>query len=395
MKQLTILLMSFILLLGCKNEKTKSEESKKQTKEISQTQIEKKVRTETADKDINEKVLQTRKEKPVEIEDGKINLFYKKVHNAPNFSFTVEANNGEISTVKFYTRGGKDIWEFNRTTEIEGAVMGSYMTDLNKDGFKEFFIKIKPTDDSGNLHLIGFSSNSGISISDIYIRGTKELKERNSDKITIDENNIIREFRANGENLAYKYKLIEGEAGYILEAIKITEPKEVLKTGYTFDNFHILENRVGIFSKGMTIADVYNVLPKEQIKKTVGYGEFVDDTYDDYEIYDSNGKKILVLTPLENGDMNSKINRISILDGRFKTTLKIGLNSTFGDFKEKYPTHNIEPTMDYIALDLSTINAIFVINKTALQEGWWNGNGIDKSKIPSKAKFDGITIWWE
>lgn len=88
--------------------------------------------------------------------------------------------------------------------------------------------------------------------------------------------------------------------------IEIIKPKEIAKTsvikgkkadpikkptGYTFDNFHISENRVGIFSKGMTIFDVYNTIPKEQIKKKVGYGEFADDTYDDYEIYDSNGKK--------------------------------------------------------------------------------------------------------
>lgn len=191
-----------------------------------------------------------------------------------------------------------------------------------------------------------------------------------------------------------------------LESKEIEKKKEMSKTDikkeplkkpsvYTFDNFHISENRVGIFSKGMTINDVYNSIPKEQIKKTVGYGEFADDTYDNYEIFDSNGKKILVLTPKQNGSTNSKINRISILDSRFKTTEKIGLNSTFGDLKKHYSTDKISPDMEHIILDVNHINAWFSIKKSELEEGWWKGNGIDKTKIPDNAKFDGITIWWK
>jgi hypothetical protein len=191
-----------------------------------------------------------------------------------------------------------------------------------------------------------------------------------------------------------------------IKAKGIVEKNESIKTdlkekpakkpnGYTFDNFHISENRVGIFSKGMTINDVYNSIPKEQIKKTVGYGEFADDTYDDYEIYDSNGKKILILTPQQNGNTNSQINRISILDNRFKTTEEIGLNSTFGDIKQYYGFNEISPDMGHIILDVNHLNAWFSIKKSELEQGWWNGNGIDTSNIPDNAKFDGITIWWK
>lgn len=174
-----------------------------------------------------------------------------------------------------------------------------------------------------------------------------------------------------------------------------TEKKAKKLTGYTFDNFHISENRVGIFSKGMTISDVYNTIPKDQIKKKVGYGEFADDTFYDYEIYDSNGEKILILTPKQSGNTNSKINRILILDNRFQTTEKIGLNSTFGDLAKYYSTNKISPDMEHIVLDVNHINAWFTIKKTELQDGWWNEKGIDESKIPNTAKFDGISIWWK
>lgn len=208
------------------------------------------------------------------------------------------------------------------------------------------------------------------------------------------------------ELLQRELELTKKEQGSDSKEIEVTKQKEVDKTGiktepvikttrYTFENFHISETRVGIFSKGMTISDVYNTIPKEQIKKKVGYGEFADDTYDDYEIYDSNEKKILVLTPRQNGNTNSKINRISILDMRFKTTEKIGLNSTFGELAQSYSTDNISPDIEHVVLDVNHINAWFSIKKTELQDGWWNGNAIDKSKIPDNAKFDEITIWWK
>lgn len=175
------------------------------------------------------------------------------------------------------------------------------------------------------------------------------------------------------------------------------KPKEAIKmtASYTFDNFHISENRVGIFSKGMTIADLYNTIPKEQIKKKVGYGEFADDTYDDYEIYDSDGKKLLIVTPEQNGNTASKINRVSIVDSRFKTTEKIGLGSTFGALAKNYTMDDISPIMDHILLEIGHINARFTINKTELKDGWWNEKRIDISKIPDTAKFDEIVIWWD
>ncbi len=212
------------------------------------------------------------------------------------------------------------------------------------------------------------------------------------------------------ELLQRELKLTKKEQNSDSKEVEISKPKVVTKTvvkaekksepikkstGYTFENFQISENRVGIFSKGMTILDIYNTIPKEQIKKKVGYGEFADDTYDDYEIYDSNGKKILIITSKQSGNTNSKINRVSILDNRFKTTEKIGLNSTYGDLTKYYSTNKISPDMEHIVLDVNHINAWFSIKKTELQEGWWNGSGIDKTKIPNKAKFDGITIWWE
>ena len=70
------------------------------------------------------------------------------------------------------------------------------------------------------------------------------------------------------------------------------------------------------------------------------------------------------------------------------------MNSTFGDLQKNYSTDKISWYKEQIFLNIEHINASFSIKKTELQDGWWNGKGIDKSKIPNTAKFDGITVFW-
>ncbi|MCH2021963.1 MAG: hypothetical protein MK207_05730 [Saprospiraceae bacterium] len=163
----------------------------------------------------------------------------------------------------------------------------------------------------------------------------------------------------------------------------------------TSEQYLITTNSVGVFSKEMTISDVYKIIPKDQIKIKISTGEFEEDNYEDYEIYDSTGAKILILTPKKNGDLSSKINRILILDNRYKTKENIGLNSTYGDLAKHYSTNKIYTDMDHIVIETADINAWFSIKKSDLLDGWWDGNGIDRSKIPKTAKFDQLSIWWQ
>ena len=163
----------------------------------------------------------------------------------------------------------------------------------------------------------------------------------------------------------------------------------------TSEQYLITTNSVGVFSKEMTISDVYKIIPKDQIKIKISTGEFEEDNYEDYEIYDSTGAKILILTPKKNGDLSSKINRILILDNRYKTKENIGLNSTYADLAKHYSTNKIYTDMDHIVIETADINAWFSIKKSDLLDGWWDGNGIDRSKIPKTAKFDQLSIWWQ
>jgi len=143
---------------------------------------------------------------------------FTKTHNTKNYSLTIESDNREMSTIKIYTKGME--YEFNETIEVEGQVIDTYMADLNQDGFKEFYIKFSQTDDSGNIGLLGFISNRGKSISMIEVEEPTDLRDVNTDKLIIENDKIIREFKTNGEIVNYRYKLSLGEASYVLQPSK-------------------------------------------------------------------------------------------------------------------------------------------------------------------------------
>lgn len=143
---------------------------------------------------------------------------YSKTYDTGHYSITFESDNTEVSTLKITTKGIEN--EENNSLEIEGKVLETYMTDLNQDGFKEFFITVSPTDDSGNIDIIGIASNKGKSFSDIAINEPTELRDVNTDKLNFDTKSIVREFKSNGKIIKYNYYLTEGEAGYILTAKK-------------------------------------------------------------------------------------------------------------------------------------------------------------------------------
>ncbi|MDB4289729.1 hypothetical protein N9887_01465 [Flavobacteriaceae bacterium] len=161
------------------------------------------------------------------------------------------------------------------------------------------------------------------------------------------------------------------------------------------DSFLVTDISVGIFKKGMTVSDLLELVENDQIKKVVDHDGY-ENTYDDYQYYDSDQNHLLTLTPENQNDKNSKINRVLIIDKRYKTDQKVGLSSTYIDLKDCYLITNYEPDLEHIVLRVKELNAWFSINKSQLLENWWDDSRkrIDKSKIPDKATFDSFVIWW-
>ena len=141
---------------------------------------------------------------------------YTKSYDAGSYSFNVNAQNGETSQVTLTTTGLPN--EFSESFQIEGQVIRSAMTDLNEDGYKEFVLTIRPTDDSGNVDLRVFASNNDKSISMVTVSEPELVRDVNTDQLVVSAGRIERTFKSAGTSYRYSYDLKQGEAGYQLVA---------------------------------------------------------------------------------------------------------------------------------------------------------------------------------
>ena len=76
---------------------------------------------------------------------------------------------------------------------------------------------------------------------------------------------------------------------------------------YTISSTH-----VGSITRGTNIHQLYSIFPAKQIKLIKNKGGFFNQEFDDYNVYDNNGKLLFIATPEVAGDTSSFINRIII-----------------------------------------------------------------------------------
>ena len=188
-------------------------------------------------------------------------------------------------------------------------------------------------------------------------------------------------------------------ASFLEVEFKGKEYKKIIELGAILsqeETYLITPSKVGLISKGMTVSNIVEVIPENQIQKKIGYGEFPDDTYDDYEVYDSLGNHILTVTPKTQNDSTSKINRILIVSPRCRTKEGIDLNSTYSELLKSYSVDEYSPDMEHVVLTVNSLNAWFSIKKTELEADWWNEEKkeVDITKIPPESRFESISIWW-
>ncbi len=159
----------------------------------------------------------------------------------------------------------------------------------------------------------------------------------------------------------------------------------------------ITAGSIGVFNQETTVSNLLHALPGLQVFKKAGHGEFAEDVYDDYEVYDHNANLLFTMTPKDTGDVFQKFNRVLVNSSFFKTEKGIDLNATYGDIIDAYTIDGIEPTREHIVLNINEINANFSIPKNVLKRGWWNDQTkkINRDKIPLNARVDSFILWWE
>ena len=137
--------------------------------------------------------------------------------------FEVRASNGTLTIRTFGQDEGNEIFE----QSIQGRVTGAETADLNHDGFPEVLVYVT-SDGSGSYGtVIGYSSNNGKSMSQIYFPPTAENSKINQgymghDTFSTAEDTLVQSFpvyrpgdtnsNPTGPTRQVQYALVEGEA---------------------------------------------------------------------------------------------------------------------------------------------------------------------------------------
>lgn len=165
---------------------------------------------------------------------------FDKVLKRQGITFHVEATNqGSINKLTITPSG---LEEVNRviSQEIEGSVAGAEVADLNHDGSPELYLFVTSAGSGAYGSLVGYSANNKKSLSEIYLPPLEDDKKASQgymghDTFTLTKNRLVRRFPVylkedanccpKGGTRQLEYKLVPGEATWILKLVKSTDLK--------------------------------------------------------------------------------------------------------------------------------------------------------------------------
>jgi hypothetical protein len=146
-------------------------------------------------------------------------------------------NHGSINNLSIVGEySGHKIFENQR--EIEGTVTGSEIADLNSDGSPEIYVYITSAGSGSYGSVIAYSMNKKHTATEIYISNISDNPKLSKgymghDEFSILENRLGRRFplylpgdinsKPSGGMRQLEYKLVPGEAGWLLKVSKQTD----------------------------------------------------------------------------------------------------------------------------------------------------------------------------
>jgi len=124
------------------------------------------------------------------------------------------------------------------TTDADGAVTGAEVADLDADGSPEVYVYLTSTDDAERGSVVAFSANKRKSLSSIYLPPIADTPAaaqgyQGHDDFAVVEGSLVRRFpiyagegvgaAPTGKTRQLQYKLVPGEAGWLLKLDRTTE----------------------------------------------------------------------------------------------------------------------------------------------------------------------------
>jgi hypothetical protein len=163
---------------------------------------------------------------------------FDKTFTLQGVTFRVKsANNASVNTLEIVPSG---LEGDNRpiTRQIDGVVTGAEVADLNVDGSPEIYVYVHSAGSGSYGSLVAYAANRRKSLSEIYLPPVAENKAASQgymghDEFTVIETTFVQRFpiyRAGDSNTKptggirqLQYKLVRGEAGWILKLNRTVE----------------------------------------------------------------------------------------------------------------------------------------------------------------------------
>jgi len=152
--------------------------------------------------------------------------------------FHVTSPNVAASNTVDVTPAGLEIDNSPFTWDADGAVTGAEVADLDADGSPEIYVYVTSTDADARGSVVAFSANKRKSLSSIYLPPMAETPAaaqgyQGHDDFAVVEGSLVRRFpiyagegvgaAPTGKTRQLQYKLVPGEAGWLLKLDRTTE----------------------------------------------------------------------------------------------------------------------------------------------------------------------------
>lgn len=114
------------------------------------------------------------------------------------------------------------------------------------------------------------------------------------------------------------------------------------------------------------------------------------------EVYESNGRHLLTLTPSEPNDSTSTIRSVLIRDKRYKTPEGISIESDFGQISKAYEVSSVDRMMNQAMVRLKNQDFYFTVGLEELpgEIQFDLDKEIDQTQIPDSSKPKYVFISW-
>ncbi|MFL1897412.1 hypothetical protein ACJRPK_17050 [Aquimarina sp. 2-A2] len=159
--------------------------------------------------------------------------------------------------------------------------------------------------------------------------------------------------------------------------------------------FNFGKNKVGKLTPQTSISAIDSLYKNDSIVNRNHTNALLSNT-NEIEIYDSSGKKLLIIEPSTDDTNSAMIKSIQIIDPRYSTEEGISINSTFKDVRETFPISKINNTLSTAVVFVDSLNAYITIDKKFLPTNYKNNTDIkiEANVIPDSATIKHFWIQW-